>query len=155
MEVLLLLGGNVGDVVGTFHRAASMITERIGPIRSSSRDHWTEPWGFRDERLFLNRALVVDTHLSPEELLTSCLDMERELGRVRAATATYGPRPIDIDVLLWEDQVISLPHLQVPHPRMHERTFALAPAADVAPEWPHPVLERTVLTLLNDATRNA
>lgn len=154
MEVLLLLGGNVGDVAGTFLRAASMIIERLGPIRSISRDHWTEPWGFQDERLFLNRALVVDTHRSPEDLLSSCSRIEHELGRVRAATDAYGPRPIDIDVLLWGDQVISLPHLHVPHPRMHERTFALAPAADVAPGWPHPGLGRTVLTLLNDATRN-
>ncbi len=101
------------------------------------------------------RALVVDTHRTPEDLLSSCLWIERELGRVRTATGTYDPRPIDIDVLLWGDRVISLPHLHVPHPRLHERTFALAPAADVAPGWPHPVLERTVLTLLNDAARNA
>ena len=155
MEVLLLLGGNMGDVRVTLDQAEARITERVGAVRARSREHWTAPWGFRDHRLFLNRALLVDTHLAPEELLQRTLAIERELGRVRETGVGYAARPIDIDLLLWGQQVISLQDLHVPHPRMHERSFALAPAADVAPDWSHPLLHRTVLNLLNDVLRSA
>ena len=155
MEVLLLLGGNLGDVVVTLDRAEALIAERVGPLRSRSRDYWTEPWGFHDDRIFLNRALVVETDHSPEEALRLCLGIERELGRVRQNENGYASRPIDIDLLLWGGTVIDLSDLRVPHPRMHERAFALAPASDVAPDWSHPLLQRTVLTLLNDVLRSA
>ena len=153
MEALLLLGGNIGDVSATMERADEMIGEQVGTVLSRSRDHWTEPWGFQDDRLFLNRALVVGTELSPQSLLEKCLDIERRLGRTKDGGERYSARTVDIDLLLCEDQVISSPDLLLPHPRMHERTFALAPAADVAPDWSHPLLNRTVLTLLNDVLR--
>lgn len=153
MEALLLLGGNIGDVSATMERADEMIGEQVGTVLSRSRDHWTEPWGFQDDRLFLNRALVVGTELSPQSLLEKCLDIERRLGRTLGSVERYSARTIDIDLLLCGDQVISSPDLRVPHPRMHERAFALAPAADVAPDWSHPVMNRTVLTLLNDVLR--
>ena len=153
METLLLLGGNIGDVSATLDQAEAMIGELTGTVLSRSRDHWTEPWGFADDRLFLNRALVVRTDLSPHGLLEKCLGIERQLGRTRAEGQRYSARTIDIDLLLCGDQVISSPELVVPHPRMHERAFTLAPAADVAPDWPHPLLQRTVLNLLNDVLR--
>lgn len=153
MEALLLLGGNIGDVSTTMERAAELIGEDVGTVLSRSRDHWTEPWGFQDDRLFLNRALVVGTELSPQSLLENCLVIERRLGRTRGHGERYSARTMDIDLLLCGDQVISSPDLLVPHPRMHERTFALAPAADVAPDWSHPLMNRTVLTLLNDVLR--
>ena len=155
MEVLLLLGGNIGDVVATMHRTEEMIGEHVGTVLSRSRDHWSEPWGFHDERLFLNRALLVRTDLSPQDLLEKCLVIERRLGRTRAPGQGYAARTIDIDVLLYGDRVISTPDLVVPHPLMHERTFALGPAADVAPAWSHPILQRPLLTLLNDVLRTA
>ncbi len=155
MEALLLLGGNIGDVRITTDRAEEMIGEQCGAVLSRSRDHWTEPWGFQDDRLFLNRALVVRTGLSPKDLLAKCLEIERRLGRTQTEGQRYAPRTIDIDLLLCGDQVISSSDLVVPHPRMHERAFALAPAADVAPDWSHPILHRTVLTLLNDVLRTA
>ena len=150
MEALLLLGGNIGEVSVTMDRAEAMINEQAGSVLSRSRDHWTEPWGFQDERLFLNRALVVRTDLLPSDLLQRCLAIEFQLGRARTAGPGHSSRTIDIDLLLCGDRVISTPELTVPHPRMHERAFALAPAADVAPDCWHPVLERTVLNLLND-----
>lgn len=153
MEALLLLGGNIGDVVFTMRRAEEMIGEEVGTVLSRSRDHWTEPWGFQDDRLFLNRTLVVGTDLSPQRLLEKCLVIERRLGRTRGSGERYSARTMDIDLLLCGDQVISSPDLVIPHPRMHERAFALAPAADVAPDWSHPVMNRTILTLLNDVLR--
>lgn len=155
MEVLLLLGGNIGDVGATMKRAEAMLEQRVGGILSKSRDHWTEPWGFNDERTFLNRALIIRSGHSPEALLRECLSIEHELGRTRSDAPGYVARTIDIDLLLAGDGIISLPGLVIPHPRLHQRAFALAPAADVAPGWVHPGLERSVLNLLNDVLRAA
>lgn len=155
MEALLLLGGNVGDPVVTLSEAEARIADRAGTVLSRSRDHWTEPWGFEDERLFLNRALILGTALDPQGLMTVLLEIESELGRTRHEARRYASRTIDIDILLIEGSIIDLPSLRVPHPRMHERRFALAPAADIAPAWVHPLLNRTVLQLLNDLSRPA
>jgi len=155
MEALLLLGGNIGDVRTTLDRAEVMLGEMSAKVLARSRDHWTEPWGFQDDRLFLNRALVVQTDLSPQDLLGECLAIEREFGRMRTGGQRYSARTVDIDLLLCGDQVIASADLTLPHPRMHERAFALAPAADVAPDWHHPILRRTVLKLLNDVLRTA
>lgn len=149
----LLLGGNEGDPVHTLARAEEAIATHIGAIRSRSRDYWTEPWGFTDHRLFLNRALLVETGLAPEAVLQEALAIEAELGRVRVPGAGYTARTIDIDLLLYGDCVVEAPGLVVPHPRLHERAFALAPLADIAPDRHHPVLRRSVLELLNDLGR--
>lgn len=149
-EVLLLLGGNVGDPVVALGQAERLLGVRAGQVLARSRDHWTLPWGFTDDRLFLNRALLLSTTRPPDELLGEVLAIETTLGRRRIAGVRYGARTIDIDVLLIGGSVVNTPGLEVPHPRMHERAFALAPAADIAPGWVHPVLGRTVLQLLND-----
>lgn len=149
-EALLLLGGNLGDPVENLRMAESMIGEKAGMITSRSRDHWTVPWGFVDDRLFLNRALLMRTALEPLELLSELLSIEAAMGRRRDAQKRYEARAIDIDILMIGDRVIDGGVLQVPHPRMHERIFALAPAADIAPDWVHPGLQRSVLQLLTD-----
>ncbi len=154
MEVLLLLGGNRGEVGATLARAEALLAERIGRVRARSRDHWTEPWGFEDDHLFLNRAILIDTVLDPQQVLSHCLRIEVELGRKRAPGSAYTSRTIDIDLLLFEDRIINLPDLRLPHPRMHLRAFALAPAADLLPDRQHPILHRTLLTLLNDVLRS-
>ena len=143
-EALLLLGGNIGDARATFARAERLIAERAGPILARSRDHWTEPWGFTDERLFLNRALIIGTPHDPQQLMAVLLGIEAELGRTREQQERNTARSIDIDILLIGDRVIDRPGLVVPHSRMHERAFALEPAADIAPHWVHPVLGRPV-----------
>lgn len=150
-DILLLLGGNIGDVPRTFAMAEALLQARGIAIRARSRDHWTEPWGFHDQRPFLNRALLVDGGAGPEDLMRNCLEVEQQLGRVRDGQG-YASRTIDIDVLFMQDLRIDTPLVTIPHPRVHERRFALAPAADLAPELVHPVLGRTVLSLLNDAT---
>lgn len=149
-EVLLLLGGNVGDPVVTLGQAERLLGVRAGQVLARSRDHWTQPWGFTDDRLFLNRALLLATSMPPDELLGEVLAIETTLGRRRTAGRRYGARTIDIDLLLIAGSMVNTPGLEVPHPRMHERAFALAPAADIVPGWVHPLRGRTVLQLLND-----
>lgn len=151
-EVLLLLGGDRGDVPATLSAAERMIGERCGKVLARSRDHWSEAWGFDDPELFLNRALLVATSLSSQALLREVLSIEMALGRVRGPEAGYGPRTVDIDILLMGDEVVRTPDLHIPHPLMPQRAFALAPAADVAPLMKHPEMGRTVLDIL-DAQR--
>lgn len=148
-EVILLLGGDRGELHSNMDRAAELLRERVGEIRAISRDHWSEAWGFQDDALFLNRAILLSTDLESTVLMTTLLEIERELGRVRSSGKRPGPRTMDIDILLMGDRVIEEPQLTVPHPRMHERRFALAPAADVAPSMRHPILGHTILELLD------
>jgi 2-amino-4-hydroxy-6-hydroxymethyldihydropteridine diphosphokinase len=150
-DLLLLLGGNLGDQEHLFHRAEQMLASALGVDRMQrSRDHWTEPWGFEHSGLFLNRALWCRTGQPAAFVLELALSVEKQLGRERVAGEGYAPRTIDIDILLLGGEVHRLPHLQVPHPRMHLRSFALAPAADLVPNHLHPSRGRTVLQLLND-----
>lgn len=151
-EVLLLLGADQGDVRAAFARAEEAVAARCGTVLARSRDHWTEPWGFQGPSLFLNRALLIATPMGPQELMGALLAIERELGRVRTPGG-YGPRPIDIDVLLWGGERIDRPGVRVPHPRLHERAFALAPAADLLPLAVHPEMGRTLLQLLDRVRR--
>lgn len=150
-EFTILLGANREDPHATFARATTLIEDRIGRVLASSRDHWTEPWGFQDSRLFLNRAIQVESSISSEKVMRKLLSIEQELGRVRPADGHYTSRIIDLDILFIGEQVIDRPDLTVPHPRVHERTFALAPAADIIPDHVHPLLHRSVLDLLNIA----
>lgn len=149
-ENLLLLGGNEGYPLEVLKMAETALDGTVGSILSRSRDHWTEPWGFEDDRLFLNRALLVQSALPPDDIMQACLQIERELGRVRREGSGYGPRCIDIDILMIEDMIVNSNTLQCPHPRMHLRRFALGPASDITPHWHHPLLDRTILQLSND-----
>lgn len=153
MQALLLLGGNIGNVETTMAEAVRLLGAEAGTIRAQSRNHWTVPMGFSDERLFLNKAVLLETQLAPRALLETCLAIEQRLGRTRSATERYTARTIDIDILLFDDRVVDEPGVQVPHPRMHERAFALEPAADVAPLWVHPHTGKTVLTMCDEVRK--
>lgn len=154
-EAVLLMGADLGDRAGTFDHAMRAIEEHIGPILSTSRDHWTEPWGFVGNGLFLNRAVLLRTALAPAAMMEQILVIERSLGRQRKDDEGYASRPIDIDILLIGNDVIKSTVLEVPHPRLHQRAFALSPAADIVPEWRHPLLKTTVLEMLDEVTQRA
>lgn len=122
------LGANLGHREATIRRAAAMIgAARLSTLRE------TEPWGYADQPAFLNAAAEVDTELGARGLLDRLLDVERELGREREAGPRYGPRTIDLDLLLYGEETIDEPGLTVPHPRLHERRFALEPLVELDP----------------------
>lgn len=127
------LGSNLGDRCATLARALELLAGRPGiEVLGTSSFRETEPVGYLDQPLFLNAAAVVETTLSPRALLAALLDVERELGRTRTGPR-YGPRTVDLDLLLMDGIVIDEPGLAVPHPRLHERAFALAPLAELEP----------------------
>ena len=139
MEVVLGLGGNVGDVAGAFRGAREKLAAHPDvSFRAGSSLYRTAPIGPR-QPTFLNGALLVETSLPPRRLLGFCMDIERDAGRVRCGEVTrWGPHTLDIDILIIKGVLCRGPDLEVPHPRLAERAFALAPAAEVAPLWIHP-----------------
>lgn len=135
MRAYIGLGANLGDREATLRRAVELLGELPGvEVVAVSSFHDTEPWGYADQPRFLNAACALETELPPRALLDALLDTERRLGRERVAGAPrYGPRTIDLDLLVHGDLVVAEPGLEVPHPRLHERIFALAPLAEIAP----------------------
>jgi 2-amino-4-hydroxy-6-hydroxymethyldihydropteridine diphosphokinase len=127
------LGANLGDRELTLRRALDLLGERVELTGVSSfRD--TEPVGYADQPRFLNAAARVETELAPLELLDLLLAVERELGRIREGGPRFGPRTIDLDLLLYGDATVDEPGLTVPHPRLHERRFALEPLVELDPD---------------------
>ncbi|WP_256461207.1 2-amino-4-hydroxy-6-hydroxymethyldihydropteridine diphosphokinase [Desulforhabdus sp. TSK] len=108
----------------------------------------TNPVGLIDQGWFVNGAFLCETRLSPLELLDFCLQVESRFGRVRQVR--WGPRTLDLDILFFGQQVIDLPQLQVPHPRLHERRFVLVPLSEIAPFWKHPQRQMSITQMLSD-----
>ena len=137
--------------------ACALISERIvAPIQTSSL-YESDPWGFKDPTPFYNMVVEIKTVLSPKGILKEIREIESALGRTRAVCATrradgnkkiYEPRTIDIDILFYDSKIINLDDLMIPHPRLHERKFILIPMAEIAPDFIHPVLKKTIGDLL-------
>ena len=132
-EALLALGGNVGDVRTTFERAIAILCDdsAVRLLRRSS-DYRTPPWGVADQPAFINAVIIVATSLDPHTLLARAQAVERALGRNRASEPRWGPRPIDIDILAYDNVTLREPDLTLPHPRLFERAFVLVPLAEIA-----------------------
>jgi 2-amino-4-hydroxy-6-hydroxymethyldihydropteridine diphosphokinase len=141
---LIGLGANLGDRAVTL-REAVLRLGALGRVTAVSSLYETEPVGYRDQPAFLNAAVALETTLSPAAIVAGLLAIEREMGRVR--TFRNAPRTLDLDLLLLDDVVLAAPGVTVPHPRLHERAFVLAPLAEIAPQAIHPVLRRSILEL--------
>ena len=150
--VYLLLGSNLGKKEQILEKSIELIHKKIGVIASQSKYYETAAWGKTDQPNFLNIAVCVHTSLLPLEVLEQTQAIENQLGRVRIEK--WGARLIDIDIIFYDQEIIDIPHrLQVPHPLVQERIFALEPLAEIAGEYVHPVLKKTVeelLYILND-----
>ncbi len=145
------LGSNLGDREKNI-RLALQAMERTGGIRlvRSASLYDTDPEGVREQPRFLNTAARIETTLPPRELLSAVKDIEKDLGRLPGER--WGPRAIDLDILLYGERIISSESLTVPHPLMGERTFVLKPLAEMEPQLVHPVLKKTVRELLEEKT---
>ena len=147
-KAYLLLGGNLGDREKNFMAARTYIEQYCGPVIRLSSLYETAAWGKTDQPSFLNQALEIETDVRPGILMTRVLEIEKLMGRERKEK--YGPRVIDIDILLFNDEQCDLPFLKIPHPELPNRRFALTPLAEIAPHLLHPVLTKSIDQLLKD-----
>jgi 2-amino-4-hydroxy-6-hydroxymethyldihydropteridine diphosphokinase len=147
-KAYLLIGGNLGDRIGNLFLAIEAISHTCGKVTEQSQVYETAAWGKTDQPDFLNQLLLIETILSPEELLQSVLEIETKLGRKRELR--FGARTIDIDILYYADLIIESPELVIPHPRIAERLFTLVPLMELAPDLIDPRSGCTIAGMLHN-----
>ncbi len=150
-RAFLSLGSNLSDRLGNISQAVSMLSmcEKIKILKTSSF-YETEPWGNKEQNWFLNAAIAIETEFSAQELLSCCQGIERQLGRVRKENEKWSQRTIDIDILMYDNEIISSPNLNIPHPLMHLRAFVLVPMLEVKADLVHPVFNKTISQLYDE-----
>jgi 2-amino-4-hydroxy-6-hydroxymethyldihydropteridine diphosphokinase len=134
-DVIIALGGNVGDVRATFTKAIAHICGMAqAALKARSSDYMTPPWGEANQPRFINACIEIETSLDPHALLFTLHKIEHKFGRDRAKEQRWGPRTIDLDLIAYDDVKLDKPELTLPHPRLFERAFVLVPLAEIAPD---------------------
>lgn len=151
--VFLSLGGNIGDRLDSLEKTRKLLEAQCGQIVKSSSVYETAAWGSTSKNKYLNQVVQLHTHLRPLQLLKKTLHIEKELGRVRG-NAKNDDRTADIDILFYNDEIISNKNLQVPHPRLQFRKFVLVPLNEIDRGFVHPVLRESVGNLLKHCDDN-
>lgn len=147
-KVYLLIGGNLGDRMENLAKARNLIQDEIGTILIASNIYETAAWGNTNQPDFLNQALLIDAHLEATALMNKLLSIEAKMGRIR--DIPLGPRTIDIDIIYFNNEVISNDLITIPHPKIADRKFVLMPLVEIAPQFNHPILNKTNQTLLKE-----
>lgn len=154
-KVFIGIGGNIGNVHENIINAIEQIRKKIGRVIRESSLYKTAPWGYKDQNDFLNKVICVSTELKPLEVLNNLLKIERDMGRNRHADNKNAARIIDLDILFYEDEIISYDNLVIPHSRLHLRNFVLTPLSEIAPDLQHPVLLKTIKNILEENPDNS
>ena len=144
--IYLLLGSNLGNSKQQLSKAISLIQKKMGNLTRQSGTYTTAAWGNTDQPDFLNQVIVVETALTAADTMQGILSIEKKMGRIR--TQKNAPRIIDIDILFFNKEIISLPELIVPHPQLQNRRFVLIPLNELSANFIHPVLKKTIHQLL-------
>jgi 2-amino-4-hydroxy-6-hydroxymethyldihydropteridine diphosphokinase len=147
----MCIGGNLGEREANLEEAQDFIDFNIGDVTATSSIYESEPWGMTNVPNFLNQVVQIQTELSNDELLTEIAELEEFFGRERSKEG-YVSREMDIDVLFIGEEIIDTESLRVPHPRLAERRFVLTPLAEIAPEFVHPEMKKSVQELLASCT---
>ncbi len=148
----LLLGTNLGNKSENLNAAIQAISREIGSVELASKIYVTGAWGMEDQPDFYNQAVLVHTNLYPQEILKALKGIEDEVGRTE--NVRWGPREIDIDILFYGQWIYETPDLEIPHPQIQNRRFALMPMVDIAEEFHHPKLKKNIKELLSACTDN-
>lgn len=147
-EAYIGIGSNLGNRKQNCEKAIGLLIEHRITVTKRSTMLETEPWGIKDQPKFINMALTIDTILEPENLLNLLKKIESAVGRTQ--TSRWGPRIIDLDILLYDNLIINTNTVQIPHPGIKERDFVLRPLSEIAPDKIHPVFKKSIKELLNE-----
>lgn len=149
-KVVLSFGGNFENTEQCFNRALTKIKKKIGTVLTQSSIYSTKAWGMDEKTLdFLNMIVIIKTDLKPKKLLKATQKIEKKLGRKnKSKSQGYKDRPIDIDILFFEDEIITKKNIVIPHPLLHKRNFILTPLSEILPDYIHPIIKKTIKELL-------
>lgn len=151
-QAVLLIGGNLGDRFDYLIRCEQLLTELVGNTKAKSSIYETKAWGLTNQQDFLNQAFLIETVLTPFDLLEACQNIENTLDRIRVIR--WGERTMDVDIIFYNDLIIKDSKLEIPHPRFHLRNFALAPLNEIIKNYICPLNKKSIQQLLEESSDN-